>query len=241
MPRRPRIALAGLPLHLVQRGNNRASCFFCDDDHAAYLHWLRHYAARLRVRVHAYALMTNHVHLLLTPPSPADASRLMQSLGRRYVRSVNHLYRRSGTLWEGRFRACAVRAEDYLLACMRYIELNPVRAGMVASPEAYRWSSFRRNALGEANALVEEHALYTALGATREARQAAYRALFRAELDDAVVADIRSATSSGHLLAAERFRKEAEAALGARLGPAPRGRPRKRSGGIDGEQTDFGF
>ena len=241
MPRRPRIALAGLPLHIIQRGNNRSACFFCDDDHAAYLYWLRRYAARFRVRVHAYVLMTNHVHLLVTPPAPADASRLMQALGRQYVRTVNHLYRRSGTLWEGRFRACGVRAEEYLLACMRYIELNPVRAGMVASPEAYRWSSFRRNGLGVDDPLVSEHPLYTALGPDPEARREAYRALFRAQLDEAIVADIRSATASGHLLASERFRKEAEAALGARLGPAPRGRPRKRAGGLDGEQIEMEF
>ncbi len=241
MPRRPRIALSGLPLHIVQRGNNRSACFFCDDDHAAYLHWLQRHAERLRVRVHAYVLMTNHVHLLLTPPAPADASRLMQALGRRYVRAVNHLYRRSGTLWEGRFRACGVRAEEYLLACMRYIELNPVRAGMVASPEAYRWSSFRRNGLGAGDALVSEHPLYTALGTDPEARRNAYRALFRAQLDEAIVADIRGATAAGHLLASERFRKEAEAALGARLGPAPRGRPRTRAGDAEEHQLKIEF
>jgi len=241
MPRRPRIGLAGLPLHLIQRGNNRSACFFAEDDYAAYLYWLRRYAEPLGVRLHAYVLMTNHVHLLLSPQRPEDASRLMQALGRRYVRAVNHLYRRSGTLWEGRFRACAVRAEDYLLACMRYIELNPVRAGIVGSPAEYRWSSFRRNGLGEANPIVTEHALYRALGASAKAREAAYRALFRAHLDEDIIADIRAATTAGHLLAAERFRKETETALGRRLGPALRGRPRKRTGGLDGEQLDFGF
>lgn len=230
-----------MPLHIIQRGNNRSACFFSDDDCAAYLFWLRRYGERLRVRVHAYVLMTNHAHILASPEQPAHASRLMQSLGRRYVRYVNHAYRRSGTLWEGRFRACAVRAEDYLLGCMRYIELNPVRAGMVPSPEAYRWSSFRRNGLGEANPVVSEHSLYAALGSTPGARQAAYRSLFRVHLDEQVVADIRNATASGHLLAAERFRKEAEVALGQRLGPAPRGRPRKQADGVDGEQGDFGF
>jgi putative transposase len=165
----------------------------------------------------------------------------MQSLGRRYVRTVNHLYRRTGTLWEGRFRACAVHAEDYLFACMRYIELNPVRAGIVSSPEDYRHSSFRCNGLGEENLLVTEHALYGALGRTPEKRQTAYQTLFRAQFDEDLIGKIRGATAAGHLLAGERFRMEAEAALARPLGPARRGRPRKKPGGLDGEQVEFGF
>ena len=172
MPRRPRSDLTGFPLHLIQRGNNRLACFFSANDHVAYLHWLDRYARRLGVALHAWVLMSNHVHLLLTPPSPAQASRLMQALGRRYVRYVNHTYRRSGTLWEGRFRACAVHAEDYLLSCMRYIELNPVRAGMVADPGDYRWSSYRQNGLGLADTMLTEHPLYTDLGETSPSRQA---------------------------------------------------------------------
>lgn len=227
MPRRPRISLAGLPIHIVQRGNNRSACFFAVEDYRAYLHWLGRYAARLEIRLHAYVLMTNHVHLLLTPGRPQQASYLMQWLGRRYVRYVNEKYARSGTLWEGRYRACGVHAEDYLLACMRYIELNPVRAGLASSPEEYRWSSFRRNGLGEVNAIVSEHAIFAALGSTAIEQQAAYRALFDKQLDEKTVAGIRSATTSGHLLAAEAVRKKAEGALGRLLGPAPRGRPRQ--------------
>jgi len=241
MPRRPRISLAGAPLHIIQRGNNRSACFFAQDDYATYLYWLRRYAARLRVELHAYVLMTNHVHLLLTAQDTGAISRLMQSLGRRYVRMINHLYRRTGTLWEGRFRACAVHAEDYLLACMRYIELNPVRAGMVASPEDYPYSSFRRNGFGEASSIVHEHPVYAALGTSPAERQAAYRALFRSALEDELIAQIRSATAAGHLLAGERFRQQAEAALARRLGPAPRGRPRKKPDGPDREPADFGF
>jgi len=229
MPRRTRISLAGLPLHLTQRGNNRAACFLSVEDYRAYLRWLRCYAELLSVRLHAYVLMTNHVHLLLTPERPEQASRLMQALGRRYVRFVNAKYERSGTLWEGRFRACGVYAEDYLLACMRYIELNPVRAGLAASPELYRWSSYRRNGLGHDDPLLGEHAIYTALGREPAERQAAYRALFRAEIDEHTVADIRAATNSGHFLAAEGVRRQAEASLGRLLGPAPRGRPPRRN------------
>jgi putative transposase len=225
MPRRTRISLSGLPLHLIQRGNNRTACFLSVEDYRAYLHWLRRYAEPLGVQLHAYALMSNHVHLLLTPQRPEHASRLMQALGRRYVRYVNEKYGRSGTLWEGRFRACGVHAEDYLLACMRYIELNPVRAGLAASPELYRWSSHRHNAQGVDDPLLTAHALYTGLGSGAAERRTAYRALFGSELDEATLDRIRAATNKGHLLAPEDVRRLAEARLGQPLGPAPRGRP----------------
>jgi putative transposase len=169
--------------------------------------------------------MTNHVHLLLSPEHPEDASRLMQSLGRRYVRYINTKYGRSGTLWEGRFRACGVHAEDYLLVCMRYIELNPLRVALVTSPEPYRWASFCRNALGKEDSQLAEHALYTALGDTPTKRQAAYLELFREQLDQTIIADIRTATGSGHLLATVTVRKQVEARAGQLLGPATRGRP----------------
>lgn len=228
MPRRPRTDLAGFPLHLIQRGNNRESCFLTDDDRALYLHWLGHASREFEVELHAWVLMDNHVHLLLTPSAPEWASRLMQALGRRYVRYFNHRHGRSGTLWEGRFRACAVHAEGYLLACMRYIELNPVRAGMTGDPGGHRWSSYRRNALGLADPLLTEHPLYTRLGASPTARQRAYCDLFGERLEDASLANIRTATASGHLLASQEFRKEVEAARGVRLGPAAIGRPRTR-------------
>ena len=230
MPRRPRTDLDGFPLHVTQRGHNRSACFFSDDDRAAYLYWLGRYAAGLGVSIHAWVLMTNHVHLLLTAPSTGHASLLMQVLGRRYVRHFNDTYGRSGTLWEGRFRACAVHAEDYLLACMRYIELNPVRAQIARAAETYAWSSYRRNALGRTDRLVTEHTVYTRLGASAEARQSAYRDLFRADKDAAVLADIRTATASGHLLAGDQVRKEVGRTRGLQLGPATRGRPRKASG-----------
>ena len=228
MPRRPRIHLAGFPLHMIQRGNNRSVCFFSNDDCAAYLDWLRRAAEKLGCAIHAYVLMTNHVHLLLTPEQPGAVSTLMQSLGRRYVQYVNHTYRRSGTLWEGRFLASPVHAEAYLLKCMRYIELNPVRAGMVEQPGDYRWSSFRHNGLGKPNPILREHGIYTALGADPEARRQAYRDLFRAQMDDEVLNEIREASQAGSLLSGERFRKDIERAQNVRLTRLPRGRPRKR-------------
>jgi putative transposase len=241
MPRRPRSDLADFPLHLIQRGNNRSDCFLTDSDRIAYLHWLGRDAARFGVAIHAWVLMSNHVHLLVSPPTPAQASHLMQSLGRRYVRHFNDAHGRSGTLWEGRFRACAVHADDYLFACMRYIELNPVRAGMAETPGAFRWSSHCRNALGLADPMVVEHPLYTSLGSSPTERQQAYRAQFPMQLDEATLAFIRSATASGHLIASEGRRREVESTRGILLGPAPIGRPRKpKPEGPENEHLNLG-
>lgn len=237
MPRRPRLHLPGFPLHVIQRGNNRGVCFLSNNDCAAYLDWLRRAAEKLDCAIHAYVLMTNHVHFLLTPGQPGAVSTLMQSLGRRYVQYFNHSYRRTGTLWEGRFLACHVHADAYLLKCMRYIELNPVRAGMVEQPGDYRWSSFRRNGLGQTNPIVREHDTYAALGINPEERQRAYRALFHAQMDDLVLNEIREASRTGMLLCGERFRKEIEQAQGIRLTHRPRGRPRreKEADPLDGQ------
>lgn len=150
MPRLLRYALPDVPQHIIQRGNNRQPVFFHADDYRFYLVCLQEAAATQGSAVHAYVLMTNHVHVLLTPRWPTSIAKVMQSLGRRYVQYINTTYHRTGTLWEGRYRASLVDAEPYLLACYRYIELNPVRAGMVQHPEEYPWSSYRWHALGQA-------------------------------------------------------------------------------------------
>ena len=178
MPRRPRITLPGVPLHLIQRGNNRQACFYADDDYRVYLDWLEEYAEVSGCAIHSYVLMTNHVHLLVTPKTSQSVGELMKRLGQRYVQYVNRTYRRSGTLWEGRFRSCLTQEEDYVLGCYRYIELNPVRATMVAHPAEYPWSSYRANAQGEASSLVTPHAIYSTLASTDNARKEAYRELF---------------------------------------------------------------
>ena len=205
MPRRPRIELAGMPQHLVQRGVNRSPCFFAEEDYHCYLHWLKEAAAKWRCAIHAYVLMTNHVHLLLTPSDVHGPAKLMQSVGRRYVQYVNRHYRRTGTLWEGRFKSSAVQAETYLMLCQRYIELNPVRAGMVNDPGQYRWSSYRSNGIGQDDGLITTHPVYLAQGLESEARRAAYRALFRSELDEAALDDIRLAISQSQPLGSSRF------------------------------------
>src|SRR5487761_1927210 len=170
--------IPGHPLHLVQRGHLRTACFFGEEDCVAYLGWLGRYAAECGCSVQAYVLMGNHVHLLLTPSRAGGAAGLMRALGERYARYVDAAYHRDGALWEDRYDAIPVHVGRYLLFCMRYIELNPVRARLVARPEQYRWSSFRANALGRIDPLLTPHAHYCALGRSAESRQDAYRALF---------------------------------------------------------------
>ena len=160
MPRKPRMYLPEIPCHVIQRGNNREACFFAEQDYQFFLEYLAAACRRYRIAIHAYVLMTNHVHLLMTPTTREGISRAMQSIGRRYVQYINREYRRCGTLWESRHKASLVDAERYLLTCYRYIELNPVRAGMVEHPGDYRWSSYRHNAYGEKNALITQHPLY---------------------------------------------------------------------------------
>src|SRR5262245_53666365 len=222
-----RLDLPGVPLHIVQRGNNRAPTFFTDEDRRFYLQCLREAAERHSCEVHAYVLMTNHVHLLVTPYVSRGASRLMQSLGRRYVQYVNYHHRRTGTLWEGRFNASLVEGERYLLTCYRYIELNAVRAQMVERPEQYPWSSFRYHGLDQADPVVRDHPLYLALGRTQGERSKAYRALFRHEVEAAELKEIRNAVNHGFVLGTESFRQQVEQALGRRVRMPVRGRPRK--------------
>ncbi len=157
MPRRARLAVPGIPSRIIQRGVNRANCFFAEDDYQFYLHYLRQYSQAFSCDIHAYALMTNHVHLLVTPKEADSVGRVMKHLGQRYVQYVNRIKDRSGTLWEGRFRSCLTQPEDYILACYRYIELSPVRAGRVTHPKDYRWSSYMANAEGNADAVVTVH------------------------------------------------------------------------------------
>ncbi len=245
MPRRPRVHLPGQPLHIVLRGHNRAPCFFAEEDYHTFLHWLGESLGKTGVALHGYVLMTNHVHMLITPQQAADVAGLMISLGRRFVQYINKTYRRTGTLWESRYKSSLIQSETYLLTCMRYIELNPVRAAMVEDPAHYRWSSYRANALGAADARLTPHPLYLALGDTDKARQAAYRALFRTALDGDAIADIRLAINQNQALGNRRFHGRIEKATGERREARPRGRPRKAgavaSSGVAGVQGDLGI
>ncbi|MGQ0545821.1 MAG: transposase [Betaproteobacteria bacterium] len=207
MPRPPRLELAGVPLHVVQRGNNRAACFFSEADRRFYLKCLAKSATRTGCLIHAFVLMTNHVHLLVTPGAPGSVGAMLQDIGRRYVRVINAIHGRTGTLWEGRFKSSLVDTERYLLTCHRYIELNPVRAGLAAHPSAYPWSSHANYVSGKPNDLINEHAAYLGLGATPAERQAAFRELFLSELDEATLVHIREAVNAGRPLGSPAPRK----------------------------------
>ncbi len=227
MARRPRYVMPGQPLHLIQRGNNRQAIFFSDTDYSFYHEVLEDAALRYGCVVHAYVFMTNHVHLLLTPSTQTGPSRVMQSVGRRYVRYVNSTYQRTGTLWEGRFKSAIVDSERYLLTCSRYIELNPVRAGMVYSPQDYPWSSYRHNAQGRRDSLLQTHAVYQRLGLDNTSRHGAYRDLFLGAQDPRELERIRFATESGSVIGNDRFREQIENALECRIQPFGHGGDRK--------------
>ena len=225
MARRRRLQVTGLPVHIIQRGNNRQACFFAEADYQFFLLHLGELAKRFKCELHAYVLMTNHVHLLLTPHFARGPSLLMKLLGQRYVQYVNKTYRRSGTLREGRFRSSFVQDERYLLACYRYIEMNPVRANMVKHPLEYPWSSHAANAAGKPVAWLTPHAEYLALGSDDEKRQAAYRELFATELDQQLLRPMRVSAHGGYAIGSSRFREEIENTLMLRAKPRVPERP----------------
>lgn len=243
MPRKSRFFLPGIPVHIVQRGNNRQPVFFDDNDYRVYLDWLAEAVGQGECAIHAYVLMTNHIHLLITPTERAAISTALQALGRRFVPYINQRYGRTGTLWEGRFKANLVQDEGYLLACYRYIELNPVRARMVQHPEDYPWSSYHANALGRHDPLLSPHALYLRLADDALERQSAYRDLLAAEIDPEILRDVRACLQSGTPLGNDRFRSQIEQALGVNVGQSTRGRPRKPAEEMNesAEQLDLGF
>jgi len=225
--RQPRFVLPGQPQHVIQRGNNRDLIFADDSDYLRYLEILVDACERHSCEVHAYVLMTNHVHLLITPVSETGISLVMQSLGRRYVQYFNSRYKRTGTMWEGRYKATLLDTEQYLLTCYRYIELNPVRAGMVGYPGDYRWSSFRYNAMGMPDALITPHDIYQALAPDEALRQQYYRTLFDHLIDPRVIDGIREATNKGWVLGNDRFKEQLRVLLGRQLEPKCRGGDRK--------------
>ncbi len=230
MARLPRLDLPGIPQHIVQRGNDRQPCFADAADYLRYHQELREAARKYGCALHAYVLMTNHVHLLVTPKSPGDTSRMMQAIGRRYVGAFNARYRRTGTLWEGRFKSALVDSGAYLLTCYRYIELNPVRAGMVHGPGDYRWSSHHCNALGEYDAGITPHPNYLSLGTDAVARQAAYRDLFKDALDTTHADALRDHTRQNKAFGNDRFRSRIETLIGRSMEIRSRGRPASASG-----------
>ena len=225
MARPPRLELPGVPLHVIQRGNNRAACFFGDIDRRFYLKCLAESAVGRGCAVHAFVLMSNHVHLLVTPAETGAVAAMLQDLGRRCVRVINRIHGRTGTLWEGRFKSSLVDTESYFLTCHKYIELNPVRAGIVGHPSAYSWSSHLHYATGRINSLITEHPIYFGLGATDAERQSAFRTLFLTQIEAGTLDQIRKATNAGCALGTEEFLRVAELKLGRPVRLPRQGRP----------------
>lgn len=239
MPRPRRLEAPGLTFHVIQRGNNRAACFHSDGDRYRYLQYLEGAALRFGCAIHAYVLMSNHVHLLATPARPKALANMMQDLGRRYVRVFNGIHGRTGTLWEGRYKSCLVDTESYLLVCHRYIELNPVRAGIVREPADFPWSSHRHYALGN-KSIVSRHAVFDQLGSDAMARRAAFLALFRDAIDAPMLERIRKSVNQGWAIGSDSFIDEAERVLGRVLRPPKRGRPAERMDAGDAQaQTEM--
>jgi len=226
MARRPRFMLPGVAQHVIQRGNNREPCFFSSEDYLTYLSILNESSMQYGCQVHAYVLMTNHIHLLLTPIRPESLSRMMQSLGRRYVHTINHNYARTGTLWEGRYKASLVQTEHYLLTCYRYIELNPVRAHMVNAPSEYRWSSYHANAYAKDDKVITPHHEYLGLGQTSEVRCEAYRELFRHHINNDMIHGIRDAINQELVVGNDQFKDNIEKTLKRSTRRKQAGRPR---------------
>lgn len=213
MPRKPRYYIPGVPAHIVQRGNDRRACFFESENYQFYLDCIEQACQRYDVSLHAYVLMTNHVHLLMSPSDTTGVSRVMQLVGNRYVQYINKKYKKTGTLWEGRHKANLIDAERYLLTCYRYIELNPVRAGMVSHPADYPWSSYHHHATDKIFSIINEHDIYLRIDKDSSLRKQAYRELFKFGLDDRDVHDIRKSTQFSVPLGNDRFSEEIQLIL----------------------------
>jgi putative transposase len=227
MARLPRFVVPDQPQHVIVRGNNRTEIFCAEADYRFYLEKLEIACDKHACKLHAYVLMTNHVHLLITPQEEQSIGKAMQMLGRYYVQYYNYVYQRTGTLWEGRYKATLIDSDAYLLTCMRYIELNPVRANMVAHPSGYLWSSYAYNALGQPNALVTPQIEYLRLGKTDEERQAAYRQLYKHHISESSMNEIREATNKAWALGNDRFKQRIQKQLERRVEPNAKGGDRK--------------
>ncbi len=227
MARQPRLDLPGIPQHIVQRGNNRLPCFIDDADRIRYRRLLREALLATGCRLHAYVLMDNHVHLLATPPERGGIAVLMQKLGRQYVGWFNLRHRRTGTLWEGRYKACLVDDADYLLRCVRYIDLNPLRARMVDDPTHFRWSSCAALCGLRHDPLLTPHPAQRALGCTAEDRANAYRALLAEALNDADLAAIRAYLQQQRAYGRAIFQQGVEAQSNRFASVRPAHRPRR--------------
>jgi putative transposase len=229
MPRQPRYFLPEIPQHVIARGVDRNPVFFGPQDYKHYLDDLRAAAGAHGCDIHAYVLMTNHVHILLTPEHEKSLPMTMQAMGRTYVQRLNRRHRRTGTLWEGRYKACLVQNDRYFLTCQRYIEMNPVRAGLARHPGGYPYSSFAANAYGAANSLLTTHPVYEALHPDPLMRPKTYRQLFQDPFSVEELRLIRQRINACSFLGDDGFKSRIESMLGRAIPSGSRGRPPKKS------------
>ncbi len=225
MARLPRLIVPNQPHHVIQRGAGQQAVFLDSDDHTIFLKYLKEASRHFKVLIHAYVLMPNHIHLLASPSDQTGMARMMQWIGRFYVPYFNHKYDRVGTLWQGRYKAAVVDSERYFLLCARYIELNPVRAGLAMQPEEYRWSSYRHHVGMQHDSLIAEHTLFWALGNTPFAREASYRHLVEEAIPKAEVEALTEATLKGWAIGSDQFKARLEKQSHQRVRPGRRGRP----------------
>jgi len=232
MPRRPRIFVTDLPYHIIQRGNNKSPIFFCDNDYYFFLKVLQEAKIKHPCFIYSYCLMPNHFHLLAAPKEKQNISLLMKLLGVKYVLYVNRVHKRTGTLWEGRFKCSLIDKEQYFLTCLHYIEMNPIRAGIASVPELYRWSSYRFRAFGEKSPILDLDAWYNGLGKNSQERQIRYQQFFRNAIPTSDLKLIRELTNKDALLGSSSFKKQIEMMLGEEIIIRLRGRPKKRKIGL---------
>ena len=228
MPRRPRLFVADIPYHIIQRGNNRNPIFFSDEDYLFFLEVLREAKTKHPCLIYSYCLMTNHFHLLVEPQEKENVSFLMKLLGAKYVRYVNRTYKRTGTLWEGRFKCSLIDEELYFLSCLHYIEMNPLRAGIVTSPELYRWSSYRFRAYGKKSPILDLDSWYNSLGSNETERQLKYRQFFQHLMPEANGKLIREMTDKGGIVGSAAFKEHIEKIIGRDIIFRLPGRPKKK-------------
>jgi len=227
MPRSARLRAPGYPLHIVHRGHNGNDCFRCDHDFQRYLAMLKEASSRHECQVHAFVLMTNHVHLLVTSPTESGASLMMKHVAQKHAQALNRREGRMGSFWSDRFYSSLVQCDGYFLACHRYIEMNPIRAGLASKPWQYPWSSYRHNAEGDECGVLTPHSVYLSLGVGMEGRQRAYRSLFTADLEPDTVEQFRAATRSGRAVGDDRFHRLLGERLGVPTRPRRPGRPNR--------------
>lgn len=233
MVRVSRIVVPNQPHHIIQRGNDRQPIFCDEEDCRVFLQWLREASRQFKVSIHAYVLMGNHLHLLATPVDNTGLARMMQWIGRYYVPYFNRKYSRAGTLWQGRFKTSIIDSEQYFLKCSRYIEMNPVRAGLVGHPSAYQWSSYAHHVGDRADPLISDHMLYWAMGNTPFEREAAYREFLAQAIPQEEIDGLSQSVLRGRTLGSEQFKIMLEKRTNRRMRPAQRGRPKSVASGGD--------